>query len=272
MTWYARITATPAGPLAAGTTGLILVDASAGPIAITLPVSVTAGPIWFARKDASANAVTISVQAGDVIFPAAWNAPVLSLGAGESFGLVGGPDLVWRKLESAIGVMIREAAVAAIIGYGTIAGSDVESERVDGVASGDMPRVIVFADETAISASKGGWPSFEVTLTLSMHCLVERAAKADAVRDLDTLAAQVRDALLADPVWPTLPAEIGNIRTARSFKPEGERIVGEARVTVECSWTESYVPRVVTPLDTVTVTTNPPAGTQAVEIEMTFTP
>ena len=277
MTWYTKLTATPAAPLPANTSGLVLVDATLGAITATLPVASAAQGVAFVRTDASANTVTfapqISTGAADTILPASWWAPNLVMQPGDAFLLVPIAPRTWQVLESAHGVILREATAAALIDYGTIAGVNVETERVDAVASGSMPRLLVFADEDAQGVPNGGTvPAFDVTLQLVVQGMVERARRADAVADLDTLLSQARDALLGDPVWPTLVTRIGSIKTRRLFEPKQNLIVGDGRMQFELIWTESYRPRVITPLDLVTLTTTPPAGTQAIEAQVTLTP
>ena len=164
---------------------------------------------------------------------------------------------------------IREAAVASLIAYGTLAGSSVESERVDKVAPGDMPRLLVFGDDEASGQSEaGGPPVFEVTLTLVVQALVERAQKPDAVADLDTMIAQIKDALLSDPVWVKMSARIGSVRVTRAFRGEDQQIIGDARVQITCLCRETYPPRIPDTLGKIVFTERVPSGTTPVTVEV----
>jgi hypothetical protein len=163
---------------------------------------------------------------------------------------------------------IREAAVVSLLAYGvttTDGAVPVESERVDPVEDGDMPRIVVFADENATTASAAGTaPAFDVTATLVIQVLAQRAARADAVADLDAMIAQVKDCLFGDPAWVKLSQNIGSVRVSRSLRFEGRRVLGDARIQIECAWREIYPPRVAMPLSNITLTTAPPSGTQAI--------
>ncbi len=134
----------------------------------------------------------------------------------------------------------------------------MERERVDPVQAGDMPRLILYADDDATGASSAGTaPALDVTLTLIVQALTERATRDDAVADIDALVAQVKDCLLSDPGWVKLSQAIPSVRVQRSFKPQGEMIIGDARIQLTCTWREIYPPRVTQPLDLITVTIVP---------------
>ena len=169
---------------------------------------------------------------------------------------------------------IRDAAVVSLTTYGIAAAGafcPVEAERVDPVEDGNMPRVIVFADDNGTTASAAGTaPAFDVTASFIVQCLAQRAARADCVADIDALVAQVKDCLFGDPAWVAMSQNISSMRVSRSFRFEGHRVLGDARVMIECTWREIYQPRVVTRLITVTETTTPPAGTQAIEFGVTL--
>jgi hypothetical protein len=161
-------------------------------------------------------------------------------------------------------VRIRDAAVTVLLAQNTLAGANVEAERIDPVESGDTPRIIVVADETAESDDPAGaLPVFRVTLHLSVECFVERARKQDAVKDLDCLVSQVKEALFGDPGWVSLPQNIASYSTARKFEGRDRQIVGQARLLITCTWRASYPPRVTTPLDTVTFSPQKPTAAGA---------
>jgi hypothetical protein len=198
----------------------------------------------------------------------------IALGAdGQALTDASGPELPLQD-QTAI---LREGTVASLIAYGVTANNGlvpVESERVDPVEDDgtpapatppNMPRIIVYADENAGSASKAGTaPAFDVTATLVIQALAQRAALADAVADLDAMIAQVKDCLFGDPIWVGLTQNVASVRVTRSLKGKGRRVLGDGRVMIECTWREIYAPRVVQTLSTITLTTNPPANTQPI--------
>jgi hypothetical protein len=152
-------------------------------------------------------------------------------------------------------VLIRNQAVATILGQATLAGVNVESDRYDSVASGDMPRVIVFGHETLQGTSKAGTaPRFKASLNMEIQCLVERAQMADAVDDLDTLTGQVIEALFCDPIWVAMSEFIETAALQRQFKTEDRMVIGDGRITLTCNWNETYPPRLPTPLSEVFLT------------------
>ncbi len=273
MTWWTLLAGAPtAQAIAPGTSGLIVVDASAGPITATLPAALGAKPLYFTRRDAGANLVTLAPIGQDSLTPAEASAPALNLWPGDLVALL--PQASgWQVMQSALGVVLREATVFTLLAASTIAGAAIESERVDAVAAGDMPRVLVFADEDAEGTGNGGTaPSFTVTLNMVVQCLVEGARRADAVAALDLLMMQVKDALLSDPTWLSLSAAVKSVKTTRSLKPDGDRVVGDGRLQIALEWTEIYRPRVTQPLSLVTAATTPPAGTSPVGFTQTLPP
>jgi hypothetical protein len=166
---------------------------------------------------------------------------------------------------------LREGAVASLLAYGVWAAGKavpVESERVDPVQSLDMPRIIVFADDSGESASKGGTaPAFDVTATLVVQMLAERALRADAVADLDAMIAQVKDCLFSDPAWLALSANVASVRTTRSLKYRDAVVLGDARMQIDCTWKEIYLPRSTNQrLRLVSMASTPPLGTQTLNL------
>ena len=164
--------------------------------------------------------------------------------------------------------IIRQAAIASLTAYGVVAAGQIvpiESERVDPVEDGDMPRLVIFADDSGTTASAAGSaPSFDVTATFIVQALAQRAERTDAVADIDALVAQIKDCLFGDPAWVALSQNITSVRVSRSFKFEGRRVLGDARVMIECTWREVYPPRVAQTLATITLTAAPAAGTQSI--------
>jgi hypothetical protein len=142
-----------------------------------------------------------------------------------------------------LAIDIPQVTVRVLKAQRTLAGDAVEADRIDGVASGDMPRLLVFCREEGEDVSGGsGPPAFAMELTLVVQALVERAARDDAVRDLDTMILQTQLALLEDPEWNRLAA-IGSMRVSREFKGDEQLILGDSRIEFVMRWRESYQTR-----------------------------
>lgn len=140
---------------------------------------------------------------------------------------------------------IRETTVAVLIAQKTLAGLAVESDRIEGIPSGAMPRLIVYAQEEGEGVSPaGGPPAFNMTLTLVVQALIERATRADAIRDLDALILQTQIALLEDPVWNRLAGEVAGMRVSRNFHGDNDLILGDGRVEFTMNWRQNYETRV----------------------------
>ena len=274
MTWWTLLAGAPtAQAIPPGTAGLIVVDATLGPVTALLPAALGAAPLYVSRRDAGMNLATLAPLGQDTLVPASASAPLLDLWPGDLVALVPTGGDTWQVVQSALGVVLREATVAVLLAAGTTAGAAIESERIDAVAEGDMPRVLVFADADAEGVGGGGTaPAFDVTLNLVVQCLVEAARHPDAVAALDLLMMQVQDALLSDPTWLSLGAAVKNVKTTRSLKPEGDRVVGDGRLQIALTWTEIYRPRVTQPLSLITVATTPPAGTNPAGFTQTLPP
>jgi len=174
-------------------------------------------------------------------------------------------DVVPYGTTDDLAVVIRDEAVRILIERHTLAGHHVEAERVDPIESGDMPRIAVFGDTKGQTDSAGGTaPAFGVTLTLAIDCFVEQAQQADAVREIDLLVWQVKEALLGDGCWVKLSENIRSLDVTKKFRGDATLIIGEARVLMTCTWRETYRPRIHTPLATITfnpLPTTPPGAT-----------
>lgn len=142
-----------------------------------------------------------------------------------------------------LAIDIPKVTVRVLKAQRTLAGDAVEADRIDGVASGDMPRLLAFWREEGEDVSGGsGPPAFAMELTLVVQALVERAAQSDAVRDLDTIILQTQLALLEDPEWNRLAA-IASMRVSREFKGDEQLILGDGRIEFVMRWRESYQTR-----------------------------
>ncbi len=164
--------------------------------------------------------------------------------------------------------ILRDATVASLLAYGVALGGvavPVEAERIDPVALADVPRIVVYTDDSAASDSRAGTaPAFTVTAQIIVQAVCASATQAAVLADLDALIAQIKDCLLGDPVWVQNFAVCTSMRTQRSVRGEGTQSLGDGRILFECTWREIYPPRITQPLATVTLTTEPPAGTQPI--------
>ena len=151
--------------------------------------------------------------------------------------------------------LLRSTTADVLRVAGTIAGTAVEQERVDPIAPGDTPRLVVFLDQTAETDSPAGTAiRFKVTANLTIQALVQRAQLPDAVADLDTLIAQVKYALLTDTAWVELTGTVTTLRVTSSFRSGGDYITGDARIQMTLIWMEIYNPDAITPLNTIMAT------------------
>ncbi len=170
--------------------------------------------------------------------------------------------------------ILRDATVSSLLGYGVqVEGVavPVEAERIDPLETEDVPRIVVYTDDSASTDSQGGTaPAFAVTAQIVVQAVVAGARKADALARLDTLIAQVKDCLFSDPAWVRLFGVAGSMRTQRAVRGEGKQSLADGRILIECGWREIYKPRVTTPLSTATLTTTPPDGTPPIKAGVTF--
>lgn len=151
---------------------------------------------------------------------------------------------------------LRDTTGHLLLAARTLAGDRVEQERIDAIQPGDTPRLVVFADQSGQTNSQaGGPPRFVVTCNLTIQALVQHAKLADVLRDLDTLTAQVKLALLCDPAWVILASNIATLRVTSAYKPGGDYITGDARIQITTSWFEQYDPNLTTRLSGVDLQT-----------------
>ena len=139
--------------------------------------------------------------------------------------------------------MLRDASVASLIRYDTLAGPYVEAWRTEGIPDGDMPRIVVTTEEDYDGVETAP-PGFDVTLSLIVSAYVEQANRQLVTGMLDTLVAQIREALFADPDWVRLITRVTGVRVRRKYDNRGERLVGEAHTLITATWKERYPPRV----------------------------
>jgi hypothetical protein len=90
------------------------------------------------------------------------------------------------------------------------------------------------AQEGEDASGCSGRQAFAMELTLVVQALVERAAQADAVRDLDTMILQTQLALLEDPEWNRLAAN-ASMRVSSEVKATRNRSSAMAGSSSSCA-------------------------------------
>lgn len=138
---------------------------------------------------------------------------------------------------------VRDLTVDTLVAYGTPAEDRVEALRTEGIPDGDMPRLVVTTEED-LDGIEVAPPGFEVTCRLIVSAYAEHAQRADAIATVDTLVAQVREALLGDPTWVRSLSRITSVKVVRHWQTHAARIVAEAHTQFTTTWFERYPPRV----------------------------
>lgn len=151
---------------------------------------------------------------------------------------------------------LRSLTVSTLIAQNTLAGPHVEAERTLPLDDGELPHINVFVDESGDSFYQGG-PRFKVTAKLQIKATVQRALFADLLPDLDTIIYQIKEALLADPVWIVVANQVLSFGITSSFKSEQNQQQGEALISISCEWVESVALRVGVPLTGENLTIQP---------------
>ena len=152
---------------------------------------------------------------------------------------------------------LADATLSALLLANTQAGTAIEIERVDEVAAGDMPRIVIFyAEDMAGESPAGTAPRFKVTATLIVQCLVENARLRDVRNSLRVLMSQARAALLNNADWVKMTEAVHSLKIGRTYKSDAARIVGDGRLEFSLSWSETYPPDETTPLTSIYLTEN----------------
>ena len=139
------------------------------------------------------------------------------------------------------GTQVRQAAVAVLKGFGTLAAANVQDSPLDPVQTNAEPQINVFSTERRDGrATAGSRPAFHVQFTLQVQILVTAALQADVVRQMDVLKQQCLEALFGDPVFPSLFEPGINIEEKPNFGRDGERYVAEDLIGIQSGWFETY--------------------------------
>lgn len=183
----------------------------------------------------------------------------VTLQGGSSFP----PIEVTGRIESLdppweLATAIRELTVLVLGQYPAFAGIPIESERVDPVGPNETPRLIVFADvEGHTRVQAGSVPDFDVTMHLVVQATVRRARVADAKADVDAMIAGIKDCLLRQPLWVMQSQRIASFRDSRTSRHEGDKVLFDGRVQIDCVWPEKFMPIITQPLSKITVAIGP---------------
>ncbi len=139
------------------------------------------------------------------------------------------------------GTQVRQAAIAVLKGFGTIAAVNVQDSPLDPVQTDAEPQINVFSSERRDGrATAGSRPGFHVQFTLQVQILVTAAVQTDAVRQMEVLKQQVLEALFGDPVFPSLFEPGVTIEEKPNFGRDGQRYVAEGLIGIQSGWIENY--------------------------------
>lgn len=157
-----------------------------------------------------------------------------------------------------LATVARELSAAVLREYPAFAGVPVETERVDPLPtvplSGPPLQLIVYGDtEASTRAQAGPVPHFEVTMHLVVQAIARTARLADARSQIDAMVAGIKDCLLKEPIWVEQIQTVTSMRDSRTARHEGDTVLFDGRVQIDCTWPEKYKPRITQPLSTITI-------------------
>ncbi len=139
---------------------------------------------------------------------------------------------------------IRLDAIARLVGR-TAAGARVVDSLTTPVQDEDeLPLVEVFtpsASEEPIGRGHA-WPRMLVRTTLRVAGHVEATNEAALGAACDTMARQIRRALLTDPAWLRMWRAVPAVEVETGRDAESAKLRGLAGVTFTCEWEDPYLP------------------------------
>jgi len=141
------VVVTAAGPYVVGTEQVVLVDATAGPVTVTMPLTTTrlGNDVQVQKIDASANAVTVTRSGAETIDGAV--SQVLAL-QGDALWLVADPtNTEWQINQSRIA---RDITFDSS-GLTTLTADNVQDAITD-ILTGDLTSIQVFTSGEALTA------------------------------------------------------------------------------------------------------------------------
>lgn len=150
---------------------------------------------------------------------------------------------------------LRALTASVLAAQNTLAGTRVEQERMSPLVAAEIPHLNVFMDESG-EAEYQGYVRFRVTGKLQIKATAQRARLADAIDDLDTLVAQVKDALWGDPAWVRLANQVLSFSVQCNYRADADLHQAEALIQMSCEWREEALPRAAGPLAGLNVTLN----------------
>lgn len=133
---------------------------------------------------------------------------------------------------------IRDAIVGLLKAAATSAGDRVYGDRVLPLFAETYPLILVFARDES-STPRGNTPS-PMVRSLAISIAIMATAGADESLDdiLDGMCLQVEAAIKADPQLKQTAITCGLISTEFDASPEGEKVLGGARLTYEVTYTD----------------------------------
>ena len=138
--------------------------------------------------------------------------------------------------------VIRDRVYALLVAANTLAGARVWQEHADIPPLADLPMILVMIDSSGQNLSTaGGSPTFEMTGDLLVSGRVAHAKATDVVAAVDTLAGQITQALVESSAFLGL-CRVLSVRLGRTFRADGDLIVGEARLVLSLAWRDLIVP------------------------------
>ncbi len=143
-----------------------------------------------------------------------------------------------------LGTRVRRAAVAVLLSQGTLAGLNVFDSPLIPIPEGEQSCVNVFSSERRDTvAGAGGRPGFRVMFTLQLQCVFLAADQSTAILQTDILKQQALEALLGDPVWPSMTEAVETIEEKRTHGHDGQRWLMEHSIALQSGWREFYTQR-----------------------------
>ena len=173
---------------------------------------------------------------------------------------------------------VRNAAVGLLDTLLPELGGRILRARAWPVQPETFPCALLYAMQerrTTVSPA-GAPPDQDVELTLAVHLRVEASGPAGGSDEelveaqLDALAARAQQALTQPSEWLACFSRIGDVTYAAEVKPGGDRMAGEAVITVALHWQELYQPPTYPLLRGFTATISDPGTNAAVTINETL--
>lgn len=151
----------------------------------------------------------------------------------------------------AVGVFrteLREIAALALLNAGTLAGTKVYSPRTWPQRPDELPALIVTTPSERKQSLGRSLPRFNSIISLVVMVRVRGAGpnlpamNADAEAQLETLCSQVETVLMCSQSIVSIVQEFATVETHMIVSTEGEVIIGEASVKLDCEVFQQFNP------------------------------